>query len=264
MAALLVAITVMSVLMTVAMPVWKQMSQREKEAELVFRGQQYTRAISLFQRKTGPGVLPPNLDVLVDQKFLRKKYKDPITGEDFLLIPGAVAAGAQAQIQALQSQVQTLGRGSQTATPAASAASAGYVAQGSPFGTNVPGGITGVVSKSTDTSLRVYNGRTHYNEWEFRFIPPPPPPQPQGGAGGGRGVPQRGGTGVGAPDARGGRGPQFGTPPAPGARGVTYTLGPDGRIVATPNNPDGRGSGAPPSGTPPAGRGPVNIPPPGR
>ncbi len=86
MAALLVALSVMAVLASAAMPSWKQMTQREKEAELVFRGQQYARAIGLFQRRAGPGVNPPNLDVLVQQKFLRKKYKDPITGGDFDLI----------------------------------------------------------------------------------------------------------------------------------------------------------------------------------
>src|SRR5215212_6815240 len=86
MAALLVALTVMAILMTVAMPTWRQLVRREKEAELVFRGQQYAHAIGLFQRRAGPGVLPPNLDVLVEQKFLRKKYLDPITGEDFDLL----------------------------------------------------------------------------------------------------------------------------------------------------------------------------------
>src|SRR5436189_185607 len=51
MAALLVGLGIMAVMMTVAMPVWKQMAQREKEAELVFRGQQYARAVGLFQRQ---------------------------------------------------------------------------------------------------------------------------------------------------------------------------------------------------------------------
>ncbi len=100
MAVLLVAMSLMAVMMTVAMPVWKQMSQREKEAELVFRGQQYARAIELMQRKM-PGALPPNLDILVTQKFLRKKYKDPITGQDFdtvtpLQTAPAAAPGARA------------------------------------------------------------------------------------------------------------------------------------------------------------------------
>ena len=79
MVALLVALSIMAVLMTVAMPTWRQAAQREKEAELIFRGQQYARAIGLFQKKAGPGVLPPSIDALVDGHYLRKKYTDPIT-----------------------------------------------------------------------------------------------------------------------------------------------------------------------------------------
>ena len=86
MAVLLIGMSIMAIMMTVAMPTWRQLNQREKEAELVFRGEQYARAIGLFQRKNGPGMLPANLDVLVDQRFLRKKYKDPITNEDFLTV----------------------------------------------------------------------------------------------------------------------------------------------------------------------------------
>ena len=90
----------MAILMTVAMPVWKTAVQRDKEAELIFRGLQYARAIELYQRKL-PGAAPPNLDVLLDQKFLRKKYKDPITNEDFDLLspnsPAAALGGAPPQ-----------------------------------------------------------------------------------------------------------------------------------------------------------------------
>ncbi|HMD34083.1 MAG TPA: type II secretion system protein, partial [Vicinamibacterales bacterium] len=86
MAALLVAMSILAVMMTVALPVWKQNTQREKEEELVFRGKQYVHAIALFQRKY-PGTYPPNLNVLFEQKFLRKKYKDPITDDDFVPIP---------------------------------------------------------------------------------------------------------------------------------------------------------------------------------
>ena len=43
----------------------------------------------MFQRKYG-NALPPDVDVLIDQRFLRKKYKDPITGEDFQFMgPGS-------------------------------------------------------------------------------------------------------------------------------------------------------------------------------
>src|SRR4029078_12862710 len=94
MAALLVAMSVMAVLMTVALPVWNTAAKREKEAELVFRGEQYARAIALYQRKFA-NALPPSLDVLLNDRYLRKKYKDPITGKDFqLLSVAAVQANA--------------------------------------------------------------------------------------------------------------------------------------------------------------------------
>src|SRR5829696_2518764 len=95
MAALLVVMALMAVMMSVALPVWRHAAQREKEAELIWRGQQYDRALQLFRRKaSAPGA--PNLDILIQQKFLRKKYKDPITGGDFELKPvGAMGPGTQ-------------------------------------------------------------------------------------------------------------------------------------------------------------------------
>src|SRR5687768_7620384 len=70
MAALLVAMAVMAVLMSAAMPVWRHDAQREKEEELVWRGQQYIRAIRLFQRRTQ--TLPTSVDMLVQGRYLRK------------------------------------------------------------------------------------------------------------------------------------------------------------------------------------------------
>src|SRR4029450_10878607 len=96
MAALLVAMAVMAILMTAAMPVWKQSAQREREEELIFRGQQYVHAIGLFQRKYA-NAFPPTIDILVQQKFLRKKYKDPITGEDFVPLTQASQQGGVQQ-----------------------------------------------------------------------------------------------------------------------------------------------------------------------
>jgi type II secretory pathway pseudopilin PulG len=191
---------VMAVLMTAAMPVWKQMSQREKEAELVFRGEQYARAIGLFQRKAGPGTLPPNLDVLLQQRFLRAKYKDPITGQDFdLLSPvqpttASGAPGAQPSTAAPSAS----GRGAPPASSSASGRGApsttsgtGSVvtAQTTPGRGGTPqGGIIGVASKSKERSIRLYNGRNHYNEWQFIYVQ-----QVQAPAAGGPGSqPQRG------------------------------------------------------------------------
>src|SRR5882672_10392680 len=92
MAVLLVSMSIMAIMMAVAMPVWKQMVQREKEEELIFRGTQYVHAIALFQRKTA-NAYPPNIDLLLRERYLRKKYKDPITNDDFLPLPVGAAPG---------------------------------------------------------------------------------------------------------------------------------------------------------------------------
>ncbi len=158
MAVLLVAMGVMAIMMTAMMPVWKQMAQREKEQELVFRGQQYARAIGLFQRKYA-NTPPPSLDVLVQEHFLRKKYKDPITNADFVPIP-AGQAGAAAPGGAPGSA--PAGRG---------APIAGQPISGSPGVTSARGGIIGVTSASTAPSIRIYNGATRYNQWRFVYAP---------------------------------------------------------------------------------------------
>ena len=157
MAALLVGLSVMSVLMGVMMPVWSHAVQREKEEELIFRGQQYARAIGLFQRKFA-NTAPPTIDLLVEQRFLRKKYKDPITNDDFQPLY------ANQQPQGVSSPVGSTRPGqtgsAQLAVPAPGATQ-------STTGTGAPGGIIGVTSKSKETSIKIYNGRTKYNENRF-------------------------------------------------------------------------------------------------
>jgi type II secretory pathway pseudopilin PulG len=253
MVALLVAMSIMTVMMSMAMPVWKTATQREKEAELIFRGQQYARAIELYQRKL-PGAAPPNLNVLIDQKFLRKKYKDPITGEDFeLLSPLSPAATSQPEPgqRAGQSGVsffaqnQAQGPGRMSA-PGSQSQGRGGNTPGPTFG--IQAGISGVVSKSKATSLRIYNGRNRYNEWQFVYVPRTPAPGAGGvpGAGGGRG------------DGRGGRGGTEG-PFFPGADGGRGRGGRGDGRGGFPPFPDGRGRGD--------GRGfqnPPNQPPGGR
>jgi type II secretory pathway pseudopilin PulG len=181
MAALLVALAVMAIMMTAVMPVWKQTAQREKEEELIFRGLQYTHALALFSRKYA-NAAPPNLDVLIEQRFLRRKYKDPITNDDFqLILAGQNPAGSTSQ-PGRAGQPQQSGRGVQAQQPGASgrgspaggASPFGATAVGgrgtSPIGTQGAGGVGGIVgvtSKSKEKSIRIYNGRSRYNEWAF-------------------------------------------------------------------------------------------------
>ena len=82
MAVLLAGIAIMGIVWTLVVPVWKQSVQREKEAELIFRAGQYARAVALYQRKYA-NAFPPSVEVLLREKFLRKKYKDPVTNGEF-------------------------------------------------------------------------------------------------------------------------------------------------------------------------------------
>lgn len=240
MAALLVAMSIMAIMLTVAMPVWKQTAQREKEEELVFRGLQYAHAIGLYQRKFA-NAYPPNVDALVEQRFLRKKYKDPITNDDFVIIPaGANAPGAPAGRGGAPA-----GRGAQSAAPAGGAQNPAAARGGGGVGGGqvAVSGISGVTSKSKDQSIRLYNGRSHYNEWAFIHLAAVQQP----GAGTpGTGVPgQRGGTQGQPPNIQGPLGGQRGRggpPNGPGGRG----FGPNG--PGGPVGPGGPGSAIPRGG----------------
>jgi len=228
MAALLVSVAVMGVLMAVAMPVWRHAVTREKEAELVFRGEQYARAIGLFMRKH-PGTFPPNLDVLVDQKFLRKKYKDPMTQDgEFQLLYAAQAAGGRGPGQAGRGGTAGQAQGGRGGVAVGTAPSQGGQA-------GARGGIVGVVSKSKEASILLYKGRSHYNEWQFVYSAVTSQPG-QGGVGGvpgGRGgMPGRG---QGGGPGRGGRGGMRGGP----GRGT----GPGMRPGGSPTGPGGRRPG---------------------
>jgi len=81
------------VFMSMALPVWSTAAQRSREDELVFRGEQYARAIALYQRKYA-NALPPSIDLLVNERFLRKKYLDPVTGGEFQPLTGATGQAA--------------------------------------------------------------------------------------------------------------------------------------------------------------------------
>ena len=87
MVVLLIGMAVSAVWMGAMLPAWRQQTIRQKEAELIFRGEEYARAIALYWRKNNQ-TLPPSIDVLVSQRYLRKKYLDPITNKEFLTVGG--------------------------------------------------------------------------------------------------------------------------------------------------------------------------------
>ena len=188
MAGLLVAIAVMGIAMSMLMPTWRTWAKREREAELIFRGEQYTRAIELYQRQFA-GAYPTDMKMLVDQRFLRKLYTDPVTNDGtFEVLTQASVRAAPGQttpvagLPALgQQQFTGVTRVDQdTSSPTPFSRAARESNEGA-------GGIIGVVSSSTDSSMALYGGRDRYDEWLFVYLPQAAQP------GLGTGVPGQGG-----------------------------------------------------------------------
>lgn len=76
-------VTLMLIALSVELPRIAQQIKREKEEELVHRGMEYAKAIKKYRRKMG--ALPTSIEQLENTnhiRFLRKRYKDPITGGD--------------------------------------------------------------------------------------------------------------------------------------------------------------------------------------
>ncbi|HEX6503914.1 MAG TPA: hypothetical protein VF011_11730 [Terriglobales bacterium] len=234
-------------------PQMAQQVKRDQEEELIHRGVQYARAIQHFYKKTGRyPVRLEELDNFNNVRFIRKHYKDPITGEDFKLlhygeirtmfgagagIPGAVAAAnmnaaggvnpqAAVLAQGAFNQVNSMNgnqlNGSQMSGQGIMASPMNQAVQGSagtavmssssgpqfdssssspdgqnpnasttidpagangPVGLNGPSGfgnpgqqfgggpIVGVASTSKKKSIREFNKKNHYKDWQFIYDP---------------------------------------------------------------------------------------------
>jgi uncharacterized membrane protein len=148
--------------------------KRDQEVEMVHRGAQYTRAIKAYFRKFRR--YPANLEQLENTnqiRFLRRRYKDPITGEDFKLLHlgevqlqprGATGAANPGVSAANMAAGSPLNQGSTSPlTTAGGAPVAGGSVGGAP--------IVGVQSASKKTSILEFNGKNHYNEWQFVYDP---------------------------------------------------------------------------------------------
>jgi type II secretory pathway pseudopilin PulG len=157
--ALMASVAIMLILMAAATPSWRYLVKNDKEEELLFRGGEIADAVARYQKKNG-NALPASLDVLVKGKFLRRAYKDPLTkdGKWRLIRPGdAIGPLGANPLQA--------SRGNSTVATTTTTTTTRPGAFASPSQTI--GGFQGVASTSTETSLRIFNGRTHYNEWVF-------------------------------------------------------------------------------------------------
>jgi type II secretory pathway pseudopilin PulG len=173
--------------------------RRDREEELVHRGVQYTRAIRAFTKSNGR--YPLRVEELVhngNTRYLRRAYKDPVTGKDFKLLTFSDIPGNSPQPIA-NGTAPTTGGGATAGGPSFGAAPASNAAttapdagatdgaSDSPGGTTSPGNptgasnqtqnpvtggaICGVASTSRSHTIREFNRKNRYNEWLFFYLP---------------------------------------------------------------------------------------------
>lgn len=144
---LMMAVFVLTIGLLVAIPVWETQIQREKEEELIFRGKQYVEAVRLYQLKN-PGTFPRSFDELIEERCLRKLFKDPMSehGEWNVILPQArlsrAKKGASQKVLVVPYNVFPSIKNSQ---------------------------IIGVVSSSTRKSVKIFYDQETYDMWLFFY-----------------------------------------------------------------------------------------------
>ncbi len=170
--------------------------RRAKEAEMIWRGEQYARAVRLYYRKYGR--FPQSFEDLTEPKgqlrFLRKAYAEPMNRKDgsWRVIyvgpngeligsvksmnmfgrPGAGATGAAGGFgQPPRSPTDTRATSDQRPPNTPPSPPPSVAKTPGPEGRVFGGNIIGVASKMEQSSIRVYKGATNYKEWEFMWDP---------------------------------------------------------------------------------------------
>ncbi|MGB6547111.1 MAG: hypothetical protein WA871_15650 [Candidatus Acidiferrales bacterium] len=197
--ALLIVATILLITAAAAPNIYVE-GRRDRDEEMIWRGQQYTRAIGLYYRKYGH--YPHTIDDLVKSdnqiRFLRQAYKDPMNTDDgsWRLIyvgPGGVLINSVMYTNIAQVGLPVSGapapggangdQGSSFGTPTASGApptGPGAAPSNSTdddsgptplMGDVVGGNLVGVGSKVKKPSIKVYNGGATYYQWEFIWKP---------------------------------------------------------------------------------------------
>jgi len=147
-------IAIMAIFMAVAVQMVSFQAQRENEAELIFRGRQYVEGIRLYRQKYGR--YPMRMKELweADPRVLRRKWTDPITRSEKW---GVIFKGEEGR------ELTGSGVGGDRPTPTRTPV---FERDRENEGEKV-GPIVGVHSLSTETSIKVYEGRTQYDMWKF-------------------------------------------------------------------------------------------------
>jgi hypothetical protein len=159
-----VILAIMSIMMGAAVQAVSFQMQREREAELIFRGGQFIEAVRLYKKLFGRH--PMTLKEIWESKpkVVRRKWKDPMTDSERW---GLVFVGQEGR-QIGQRDVgldDDSRKPSPTPTP-----TPGRTPR---FGEKEPpeemGPIVGVYSTSCEASVKIYEGRTKYCDWKFVY-----------------------------------------------------------------------------------------------
>jgi type II secretory pathway pseudopilin PulG len=185
--------------------------QRDREEEMIHRGVQYSRAIRAYYKKFGryPATIE-NLENTNQLRFLRRRYKDPLTGKDFKVlhfgevkmglagvagmgggvIPGASTIGANGTLtQSGASSPNQFGQNALVQTPqktdssqpadsttdsqtvSSSGTGSDQTSSDQPVRTFGGMPIVGVASTSKAPTIREFDKKKKYNEWSFVYDP---------------------------------------------------------------------------------------------
>ena len=186
---ILLAVALMVIALTAAAPRMVQEIKREREIEMMHRGDQYARAIKRYYKKFNR--YPLSIEQLENTnqiRFLRKKYKDPMNPEGVWKVvhAGEVQLGQQqALLGAKPLTPSTFGSntgggtvgGGTGGNPGTSGnpGTGGAAGTGGIFGsTNQTfggGPIIGVASLSEAKGIHEFDNKSHYNQWYFIYDP---------------------------------------------------------------------------------------------
>jgi type II secretory pathway pseudopilin PulG len=179
---LMMVLTILLISLTVAAPDIYTVGQREREEELIFRGNEYARAIMFYHRQFNR--FPTSVKDLIKKtngyRFLRHAYPDPMTRSGKWRFIHANAAGVVIDSKTLtppavkkpgenssggesQQAAKTLTPNGETPQQSSSSTSSSDNEVKGAF-------IVGVASTSTKRSIRVWNNHDRYDEWEFLGI----------------------------------------------------------------------------------------------
>jgi type II secretory pathway pseudopilin PulG len=159
---LIVFVSLLSVAAAAVLPAIKKQIEREKEAELIFRGLQYAEAIRVFQQRFGryPNALQELLEL--EPRSIRQLWTDPMTKDGrWALI---LASGNQSQDGAGEGGADDQGRDLAGASAPAARSRPGTAGTGQ---LNPGGPILGVVSRKKGVATRTFLGNDHYEKWRF-------------------------------------------------------------------------------------------------